>query len=286
MKKLTSYKKVNLPPKAKKKMKASYLRRITKIIFWILILLISIYTAFRYGLIPNHLLNQAYAVADYLEKETPLPMMSFSKDKADDIDETQKEKGADNASLSGYEFEYKYWALNYGAPDVPAETDFLETNKESAPNGNAVKPKVTPSVKPTIKPSVDQSKAKIGIMPAKGKIGSAFGSRMHPIKGTIEPHKGIDIEAQSGDRIVAFLSGEVIYAGFESTFGNYIKIQHSNGLLTLYAHCSKIIAKKGQKVAAGELIAHVGNTGSSLGPHLHFEVHQNGVPVNPMMFIK
>lgn len=124
------------------------------------------------------------------------------------------------------------------------------------------------------------------IIPLGGVIGSLYGERLHPIKGTMEFHKGIDIEAMSGTPIKAAAKGEVIEAGESPTFGNYIKLGHEGGRISLYAHCSALLVKKGQSVDKGEVIAKVGSTGTSEGPHLHFEVWEDGEAVNPLDFIQ
>jgi len=123
------------------------------------------------------------------------------------------------------------------------------------------------------------------ILPVNGTISSAFGERNHPLKNSAEFHKGIDIDAKDNDVIKAALDGKVIEVGADRTYGNYIKISHKNNMSTVYAHCSKIIAEDGQDVKQGEVIAEVGNTGLSVGSHLHFEIWKDGEPVNPLNYI-
>ncbi|NLD45888.1 MAG: M23 family metallopeptidase, partial [Clostridiaceae bacterium] len=118
-----------------------------------------------------------------------------------------------------------------------------------------------------------------------GVIGSFFGERVHPIKGNTEFHKGIDIEAQNGTAIKAAYDGEVVEAGEEATFGKYIKIKHDESITSLYAHCSSLNKKKGEKVNKGDIIAKVGSTGLSQGPHLHFEIWKDEEAVNPLDYI-
>lgn len=124
------------------------------------------------------------------------------------------------------------------------------------------------------------------IVPVNGKLGDKFGERVNTLKKTTEFHNGIDIEAEKGASIVAAQDGEVQESGSDSTYGSYIKIKHSDGFTTLYAHCSTIIAKKGQKVKQGEIIAKVGGTGLSIGDHLHFEIWKDGKPVDPLKYVK
>jgi murein DD-endopeptidase MepM/ murein hydrolase activator NlpD len=98
-------------------------------------------------------------------------------------------------------------------------------------------------------------------------------------------HNGVDMNASQGDAIKAAAAGRVILAGVKGGFGNTIMIDHGGGMVTLYAHQSRIGASVGQKVTAGETIGYIGSTGLSTGPHLHFEVRINGVPKNPTNYI-
>ncbi|MDQ7822476.1 MAG: peptidoglycan DD-metalloendopeptidase family protein [Candidatus Eremiobacteraeota bacterium] len=119
------------------------------------------------------------------------------------------------------------------------------------------------------------------IWPAKGFLTSAFGYRMHPIRGIVIFHSGIDIGALYGTPVVSAASGIVIYSGWYGGYGNAVIIDHGGGYSSLYAHCSTLYVVKRQKVSQGSLIASVGSTGMSTGPHLHFEIRQNGVPIDP-----
>jgi murein DD-endopeptidase MepM/ murein hydrolase activator NlpD len=121
--------------------------------------------------------------------------------------------------------------------------------------------------------------------PGHTTITSPFGWRMHPILHVRKLHTGIDIRAPKGARIVAAGKGTVIFAGSNGGYGNFTMIDHGNGLVTCYAHQSRIVVSKGQHVSAGTTIGYVGSTGLSTGPHLHFEVRVNGTPVNPMGYL-
>lgn len=117
--------------------------------------------------------------------------------------------------------------------------------------------------------------------PADGPITSGYGMRFHPILKRNRMHTGIDIGAGAGSPIRAAAAGIVTFRGTMSGYGNVILIDHGGGTSTLYAHCSSLIAREGQQVSLGQLIARVGSTGRATGPHLHFEVRRNGEPVNP-----
>lgn len=118
------------------------------------------------------------------------------------------------------------------------------------------------------------------LTPSRGAISSYFGLRWGKM------HEGLDIAANMGDPIIAALDGTVVYSGWESGYGNVIKLQHQSDLMTIYGHCSKLEVSVGQKVNKGDEIGKVGSTGNSTGPHLHFEVRVNGVAQNPVAFLQ
>jgi murein DD-endopeptidase MepM/ murein hydrolase activator NlpD len=123
------------------------------------------------------------------------------------------------------------------------------------------------------------------IRPLDGWKTSGFGYRRSPFTGRRELHKGLDIAAPKGSPIIAPADGRVIYANRKGLMGNMVTIKHGYGIVTRYGHLSKMLKKKGEKVERGEVIALVGSTGRSTGPHLHYEVRLNGVPVNPEKYI-
>lgn len=123
------------------------------------------------------------------------------------------------------------------------------------------------------------------LRPVTGWISSNFGYRVSPFTGRREFHKGLDIATRKGTPIIAPADGVVTVAGKKWLIGNMVALDHGYGMLTRYGHLSKILKKKGDRVKRGEVIALVGNTGRSTGPHLHYEVRLNGVPVNPIKYI-
>lgn len=118
----------------------------------------------------------------------------------------------------------------------------------------------------------------------KGKT-SEFGKRTHPILKTEQDHNGIDFIVPTGTRILATADGHIMQAETIENWGVVVRIQHQDHFETFYAHLSKSVVKVGQTVKRGELIAYSGNSGVSTGPHLHYEVVQNGVNENPRKFI-
>ncbi|MBN2558578.1 MAG: peptidoglycan DD-metalloendopeptidase family protein, partial [Clostridia bacterium] len=115
--------------------------------------------------------------------------------------------------------------------------------------------------------------------------GDFFGMRMHPIFHEWRMHTGIDIGAPQGSNILAVNAGTVVMAGYSTGYGNKVVVDHGGGIMTLYAHASKILVSVGQGVEKGQVIALVGSTGWSTGPHLHFEVIKEGERVNPLEFV-
>lgn len=118
-------------------------------------------------------------------------------------------------------------------------------------------------------------------LPIAAPISSAFGVRTDPIDGTSRFHAGIDIQAAYGKEVPAAGAGVVVFSGAQGGYGNTVVIDHQGGVQTRYAHLSSIQVEAGAQVAAGSVIGRVGSSGRSTGPHLHFEVLQNGHPVNP-----
>jgi murein DD-endopeptidase MepM/ murein hydrolase activator NlpD len=132
----------------------------------------------------------------------------------------------------------------------------------------------------------DRLAATPSIMPTQGWLSSAFAAmREHPILHVARPHEGIDVSAPMGTPIEAPASGVVRSTGWEAGYGNTIEIDHGFGIVTKFAHTSRILVHQGQHVQRGERIALVGNSGLATGPHLHYEVHVNGKPVDPLRYV-
>ncbi|MGK7345674.1 MAG: M23 family metallopeptidase [Candidatus Nitrospinota bacterium M3_3B_026] len=123
------------------------------------------------------------------------------------------------------------------------------------------------------------------VWPARGWVTSTFGYRRSPFTGLREMHEGIDIATQLKAPVIAPANGIVIRVGFHPGYGKLVELDHGYGVVTRYGHNSKNLVEPGQKIKRGEIIALVGSTGRSTGPHLHYEVLLNGVPVNPYRYI-
>ncbi|WP_022663736.1 M23 family metallopeptidase [Desulfospira joergensenii] len=123
------------------------------------------------------------------------------------------------------------------------------------------------------------------IRPVDGWITSKFGYRKSPFTGQRSFHSGLDIANKTGTKIISTANGRVSYAGRKMYIGNLVILDHGYGKTTKYGHLKKILVKPGQRVKRGEVIALLGNTGQSTGPHVHYEVIINGLPVNPLKYI-
>lgn len=163
------------------------------------------------------------------------------------------------------------------------KTSSSSSNSNSSSSSNNSSPsKETAAQEP--KPSTPSSNSGF-IRPSSGYSTSSYGYRVHPITGVYKLHGGIDFGG--GGAIVASKSGTVVIAGYDSSWGYHVKIDHGNGIQTLYAHmvAGSLLVSPGQQVSQGQQIGTMGTTGSSTGVHLHFEVYKNGSRVNPAPYL-
>ena len=121
--------------------------------------------------------------------------------------------------------------------------------------------------------------------PASKRITSSFGGRSSPTEGASSNHQGMDIGAPTGTDIVAAAAGEVTISTYSYSAGNYLMINHGGGVYTVYMHCSQLLVSAGETVSQGQVIAKVGSTGVSTGPHLHFGIRVNGSYVDPAGYV-
>ncbi len=121
--------------------------------------------------------------------------------------------------------------------------------------------------------------------PVEGHYTSGYGWREHPVDGGSNFHRGVDISSPEGTPIAAFADGVVDYIGEGKSYGQYIQIRHSDTVCTFYAHCSKLLKRKGDEVKMGDTIALVGSTGNVTGPHLHFEMKIDRILHDPTYYL-
>ena len=122
--------------------------------------------------------------------------------------------------------------------------------------------------------------------PVLGHLNSGYGYRDHPIEGKNAFHGGVDIGGRMGAPIAAFAAGTVEYTGENDDYGQYLQLDHGNGVKSFYAHCSAVLVVKGQAVAKGDTIARIGSTGVSTGPHLHLELKYEKTRLNPAYYVE
>nr|WP_303705894.1 peptidoglycan DD-metalloendopeptidase family protein [Brevundimonas naejangsanensis] len=146
---------------------------------------------------------------------------------------------------------------------------------------------IAPPVKAVAEPAGPVTRKIVFEAPVKGyRINSSFGLRKLAIEAKARAHKGVDIAAPTGTGVFATTEGKVLRAGYQAGgYGNFIEVQHPNGMTSLYGHLSRIDVHSGKAVEAGERIGLVGSTGYSTGPHLHFEVRRNGGQVDPAKIV-
>lgn len=119
----------------------------------------------------------------------------------------------------------------------------------------------------------------------RGFMSSGFGARQDPVSGEFGFHRGVDFAGNAGDLVIAVGAGVVTFAGYRPDYGYVVDITHGDGYVTRYAHNSRVLVQPGDTVARGQRLAVMGSTGRSTGPHVHFEVLRNGVPVNPLSYL-
>jgi murein DD-endopeptidase MepM/ murein hydrolase activator NlpD len=123
------------------------------------------------------------------------------------------------------------------------------------------------------------------LYPVRGRLSSRFGSRPDPFTGVVRFHNGVDIVGRLGTAVGAAMTGSVAAIGFNANYGRYVFLQHS-GYQTMYAHLNRITVSTGQRVAQGQKVGELGNTGYSTGPHLHFSIYRGSEPIDPLRFMK
>ncbi len=217
-----------------------------------------------------------YAILD--NNEEKYYVQTFEE--AENVLNELKEKDSNNKDNITYALKYNTELKTFTDTSTAVAALYVEKPKVVA------KPKTTTSNgKINTSANVDFSNTALGvalIKPINGIISSRFGARSS-IRSSI--HTGLDIAASKGTPIKAAADGTVIYSGRKGSYGNLLVIDHGNGVETYYGHCNSLVASTGEKVSQGQVVAYVGSTGNSTGPHLHLEIRVNGVAKNPQNYL-
>lgn len=214
---------------------------------------------------------RAEYIDEYIER---IPYQSVK------VEDSSMAKGSTAVAVSGSEGEKKVVSKVIMINGVEVSRENLEEEVYKNPTNETIKVGTNTNIKSTVAAKSGGSSTGSFLRPNYGIITSRFGYRRRGF------HTGLDIAGAYGSNIMAADGGVVICAGWQGSYGKLVKIDHGNGYITYYAHCSSINVRTGQKVQKGQVIAKVGSTGNSTGPHLHFEVRKNGVPQNPLNYIK
>ncbi|WP_160719540.1 M23 family metallopeptidase [Isachenkonia alkalipeptolytica] len=142
------------------------------------------------------------------------------------------------------------------------------------------------SLIPEVEDQIEYLDAKPNVLPAEGRITSPFGERRDPFNRTLRQHNGVDIANDFNTPIHAAGTGVVTFSGYQGSYGRVIVISHGNGYESLYAHNQKNLVSEGDRVEKHEEIAKMGSSGRSTGPHVHFEVRENGTPIDPKSILR
>lgn len=239
----------------------------------------------------NAAMDDAQLKSDYAQQEA-LDMQTIADAKQAELDELESRIGETSAALEEAETQLSAWqekedALEEEAANLDAEIKKLQADlkaqqKKANPNNPVPSPQIAPSGQLTWP------------YPGDYTIYSGFGMRYHPVYHVNKMHNGVDLGGSYGNPIVAADAGTVIKASAPvagqntggKDYGNYIVIDHGNGMTTTYAHCRDLYVSVGDTVTAGQEIAACGSTGTSTGAHLHFEVRVDGVRVDPAPYIQ
>ncbi|CUH95784.1 putative membrane protein [Propionispora sp. 2/2-37] len=171
-----------------------------------------------------------------------------------------------------------------GGPNPPSLSDLQQTVTAMQQNLQ-VREQSLQNLKEELLAKNARLAATPSIWPAAGQVTSRFGWRNSPWGSGSDYHPGIDIAGDYGAPIVATADGVVVHSDWASGYGKLVEVDHGNGIVTLYGHCSQLLAKDGEYVKKGQVIAYMGSTGLSTGTHVHYEVRVNGTAVNPDKFL-
>jgi murein DD-endopeptidase MepM/ murein hydrolase activator NlpD len=165
-------------------------------------------------------------------------------------------------------------------PSASADTGLTEAGRRGALLSSRLQ-----LVEKRLATQADQLALTPTIAPTAGVLTAGFGQRPDPFTGHAEHHPGIDISTPAGNRVVAPAAGTVVKVGVDKGYGRFVQIAHGYGVITLYGHLQAARVAEGQRIKRGDLVALVGSTGRSTGPHLHYEVRVDGKPSNPLDYV-
>lgn len=223
-----------------------------------------------------------YAILDNNEEKYYVSSFEEAEKVVNDL----KEKGSTNIESISISEKYETDLKTLTSTEEVISKLYVEPVKTVtvAKNANAgSRARASGSVNTSSK--ISGGKASLGISlirPVSGTITSRFGVSSNIRRSS---HTGLDIAAPTGTPVKAAASGTVTFSGWKGSYGNMLVISHGNGVQTYYGHCSKLYAKNGQTVSQGDVVASVGSTGNSTGPHLHLEIRVNGTAYNPQNYI-
>ncbi len=223
-----------------------------------------------------------YAILDNNEEKYYVSSFEEAEKVVNDL----KEKGSTNIESISISEKYEIDLKTLTSTEEVVSKLYVEPVKTVtvAKNANAgSRARASGSVNTSSK--ISGGKASLGISlirPVSGTITSRFGVSSNIRRSS---HTGLDIAAPTGTPVKAAASGTVTFSGWKGSYGNMLVISHGNGVQTYYGHCSKLYAKNGQTVSQGDVVASVGSTGNSTGPHLHLEIRVNGTAYNPQNYI-
>ena len=213
-----------------------------------------------------------YAIAEDDEEKLYLATFNEAEDAIDELKEKESTNASDLTIVEKYETELPDLTTTSKAVSSLYKKKVVVATSYSSAGSSSV----------STSRALSNKKVSLGvslIKPISGVLTSRYGYRWG------STHTGIDIGASTGTSIKAAASGTVTFSGWKGSLGQLVVISHGNGVQTYYGHCSKLLVKAGTKVSQGQVIAKVGSTGRSTGPHLHFEIRVNGSSVNPLSYV-
>lgn len=227
------------------------------------------------------LLSVAISMELMNKEDDKTPVIAISEYMNDTAEDNYIKVASDIENLKLANDYYKDSQQTMSPEEVEINTKDLSRYSFPNPMAEKIKNEIPKNIKPTRNFAISKPDS----LPVMGRVTSRYGIRRDPLEGYQDFHKGLDIAASEGSKIRASGSGIVTYSGKNGTYGNLVIISHGYGYRSLYAHNKKNLVKVGDKVKKGDIIALVGNTGKSTGPHVHFEIHYKGKQINPEVIL-